>query len=108
MTNTTQARLVYMTRRAYETGKVTLVLRTDRVWDERDTGWQLLSSEETGLELSDPSNGLLLSVERAIAHVPALLPLLADETEPVQAAYAYDDVQGIFLPTQFPQDPPTD
>ena len=35
-------RLVFLSRRAYETGTIGLVLRTDAVCDARDTGWQLL------------------------------------------------------------------
>ncbi len=47
-------RLVYLTRRAYETGEIRLLLRTDNVCAEKDTGWQLLQGSETGLELSNP------------------------------------------------------
>ena len=39
--------LVYITRRAYETGEIRLLLRTEHIWDERDTGWQLLQGKET-------------------------------------------------------------
>lgn len=41
-------RLVYLTRRAYETGEIRLLLRTDNVCAEKDTGWQLLQGSETG------------------------------------------------------------
>ena len=51
-------RLVYLTRRAYETGEIRLLLRTDNVCAEKDTGWQLLQGSETGLELSNPGNSL--------------------------------------------------
>lgn len=47
-------RLVFLSRRAYETGTIGLVLRTDAVCDARDTGWQLLYGCETGLELVNP------------------------------------------------------
>ena len=40
-------RLVYLTRRAYETGEIRLLLRTDNVCAEKDTGWQLLQGSET-------------------------------------------------------------
>ena len=46
--------IVYLTRRAYESGEIRLLLRTDAVCAERDTGWQLLQGSETGLELSNP------------------------------------------------------
>ena len=48
--------IVYLTRRAYESGEIRLLLRTDAVCAERDTGWQLLQGSETGLELSNPEN----------------------------------------------------
>ena len=62
--------IVYLTRRAYESGEIRLLLRTDAVCAERDTGWQLLQGSETGLELSNPENGLLVSVARALELEP--------------------------------------
>ena len=67
-------RLVYLTRRAYETGEIRLLLRTDNVCAEKDTGWQLLQGSETGLELSNPGNSLLVSVARALEIEPKLAP----------------------------------
>ena len=40
--------VVYLTRRAYESGEIRLLLRTDAVCAERDTGWQLLQGNRTG------------------------------------------------------------
>ena len=40
--NKNDARLVFLSRRAYETGRIHLVFFQDQVWDARDTGWQLL------------------------------------------------------------------
>ena len=100
-------RLVFLTRRAYETGKIRLLLRTGDVCEERDTGWQLLHGNETGLELANPENSLLVSVERALELEPLLEPLLAGITPPTQEAYAYDAAANAFLPTAFPEDPPT-
>lgn len=84
-------RLVYLTRRAYETGEIRLLLRTDNVCAEKDTGWQLLQGSETGLELSNPGNSLLVSVARALEIEPKLAPFLTADTPPQKAAYAYDE-----------------
>ena len=83
-------RLVYLTRRAYETGEIRLLLRTDNVCAEKDTGWQLLQGSETGLELSNPGNSLLVSVARALEIEPKLAPFLTADTPPQKGAYAYD------------------
>lgn len=99
-------RLVFLTRRAYETGQIRLLLRTDAVCDARDTGWQLLHGNETGLELANPENSLLISVERALELEPCLEPFLSSDTPPAQEAYAFDDTAQAFLPTAFPEDPP--
>lgn len=101
------ARLVFLTRRAYETGQIRLLLRTDAVCDERDTGWQLLHGNETGLELANPENSLLISVERALELEPCLASLLMTHTPPAKEAYAYDEKAGAFLPAAYPEDPPT-
>ena len=89
--------IVYLTRRAYESGEIRLLLRTDAVCAERDTGWQLLQGSETGLELSNPENGLLVSVARALELEPKLTPLLG-VSSPCRAAYAYDEKNGGFVP----------
>ena len=83
--------IVYLTRRAYESGEIRLLLRTDAVCAEQDTGWQLLQGSETGLELSNPENGLLVSVARALELEPKLTPLLGVSSAPCRAAYAYDE-----------------
>ena len=70
-------RLVFLSRRAYENGTIGLVLRTDAVCDARDTGWQLLYGCETGLELVNPGNSLLVSVARALELEPKLAPYFA-------------------------------
>lgn len=101
------AQLVFLTRRAYETKQIRLLLRTDAVCDERDTGWQLLHGNETGLELANPENSLLISVDRALELEPCLAPLLTAHTPPAKMAYAYDETTGAFLPTAYPEDPPT-
>lgn len=103
----TADRLVFLSRRAYETGQIRLLLRTDAVCDDRDTGWQLLHGNETGLELANPENSLLISVQRALELEPCLAPLFAVQTSPVSAAYAYDEVSRSFLPTEMPKDVPT-
>ena len=104
---TTMPRLVFLSRRAYESGKIRLVLRNAAVWDARDTGFQLLEGSETGLELANPENSLLVSTSRALELEPRLAPLLTHDTPPVDAAYAYDEATGSFLPTAMPVDPPT-
>ncbi len=101
------ARLVFLSRRAYEAGEIRLVLRTEDICDQRDTGFQLLRGNETGLELANPGNSLLISVERAIELEPRLKPLLETETPPEHAAYAYDRRADAFLPTEMPEDIPT-
>ncbi len=83
--------VVYLTRRAYESGEIRLLLRTDAVCAERDTGWQLLQGSETGLELE-----------------PKLTPLLGVSSAPCRAAYAYDEKNGGFVPTAYPADIPTE
>ena len=98
--------IVYLTRRAYESGEIRLLLRTDAVCAERDTGWQLLQGSETGLELSNPENGLLVSVARALELEPKLTPLLGVSSAPCRAAYAYDEKNGGFVPTAYPADIP--
>lgn len=100
-------RLVYLSRRAYETGSIRLVLRTDAVCDERDTGFQLLCGNETGLELINPGNSLLVSVSRALELEPRLKPLFESESPAKAAAYAYDAQSDAFLPTAMPEDIPT-
>ncbi|WP_288596092.1 DUF2185 domain-containing protein [uncultured Ruminococcus sp.] len=100
--------IVYLTRRAYESGEIRLLLRTDAVCAERDTGWQLLQGSETGLELSNPENGLLVSVARALELEPKLTPLLGVSSAPCRAAYAYDEKNGGFVPTAYPTDIPTE
>lgn len=100
-------RLVFLSRRAYESGTIRLVLRTDAVCDARDTGWQLLQGSETGLELINPENSLLISVPRALELEPLLEPLLLPDTPPESAAYAYDSVTNTFQPTSMPKDIPT-
>ena len=100
--------IVYLTRRAYESGEIRLLLRTDAVCAERDTGWQLLQGSETGLELSNPENGLLVSVARALELEPKLTPLLGVSSAPCRAAYAYDEKNGGFVPTAYPADIPTE
>ncbi len=101
-------RLVYLTRRAYETGEIRLLLRTDNVCAEKDTGWQLLQGSETGLELSNPGNSLLVSVARALEIEPKLAPLLTADTPPQKAAYAYDEKTAGYRPTAYPEDVPTE
>ena len=100
-------RLVFLSRRAYETGTIGLVLRTDAVCDARDTGWQLLYGCETGLELVNPGNSLLVSVARALELEPKLAPLLQKGTPPAVAAYAYGEASGSFVPAKMPEDIPT-
>ena len=100
-------RLVFLSRRAYETGTIGLVLRTDAVCDARDTGWQLLYGCETGLELVNPGNSLLVSVARALELEPKLAPLLQKGTPPAVAAYAYDEASSSFVPAKMPEDIPT-
>ncbi len=100
-TDTTD-RLVYISRRAYETGNVQLALRTADTWDEHDTGWELLLGTETGLELVDPGNGLLISVAKAIAFDAALAPLLLPDTPPKAAAYRKQASTDSFVPTEIP------
>lgn len=100
--------LVYITRRAYETGEIRLLLRTEHIWDERDTGWQLLQGKETGLELANPENSLLVSVERALELEPRLQPFLLRGAPDRKEAYAYQEETGTFCPTAFPEDVPTD
>lgn len=107
MNSENSAKLVFLTRRAYETGQIRLLLRTDAVCDERDTGWQLLHGNETGLELANPENSLLVSVARALELEPRLASLLTAHTPPIKEAYAYDESTQTFLPTGFPEDPPT-
>ena len=101
-------RLVYLTRRAYETGEIRLLLRTDNVCAEKDTGWQLLQGSETGLELSNPGNSLLVSVARALEIEPKLAPFLTADTPPQKAAYAYDEKTAGYRPTVYPEDVPTE
>ncbi len=100
-------RLVYISRRAYETGKIRLVLQTDAVCDERDTGFQLLCGDETGLELINPGNSLLISISRALALEPRLSSLLTEHLPPKNAAYACDAETDVFMPTEMPADIPT-
>lgn len=100
-------RLVYISRRAYETQTIRLVLRTKDVCDKRDTGFQLLYGAETGLELINPENSLLISTERAITLEPKLRSLLEPETPPEMAAYALDEATSSFVPTKMPEDIPT-
>lgn len=102
-----EIRLVFLSRRAYETGQIRLVLRTEAVCDERDTGWQLLQGKETGLELANPENSLLVSVRRALELEPHLAALLTEDTPPANAAYAFDVQTQTFLPTEMPADIPT-
>lgn len=101
-------RLVYLTRRAYETGEIRLLLLTDNVCAEKDTGWQLLQGSETGLELSNPGNSLLVSVARALEIEPKLAPFLTADTPPQKAAYAYDEKTAGYRPTAYPEDVPTE
>lgn len=102
-----EIRLVFLSRRAYETGRIRLVLRSEAICDERDTGWQLLEGTETGLELANPENSLLVSVRRALELEPQLASLLAENTPPTDAAYAYDAKTQTFIPTEMPEDIPT-
>ena len=83
-------RLVFLSRRAYETGTIGLVLRTDAVCDARDTGWQLLYGCETGLELE-----------------PHLQSLLLHDAPEEAAAFRWDAAAGEYRPTQLPEDIPT-
>ena len=92
----------------YQVDEIRLLLRTDAVCAERDTGWQLLQGSETGLELSNPENGLLVSVARALELEPKLTPLLGVSSAPCRAAYAYDEKNGGFVPTAYPADIPTE
>ena len=93
---------------AYETGEIRLLLRTDNVCAEKDTGWQLLQGSETGLELSNPGNSLLVSVARALEIEPKLAPFLTADTPPQKAAYAYDEKTAGYRPTAYPEDVPTE
>ena len=74
---------------------------------DRRTGWQLLYGCETGLELVNPGNSLLVSVARALELEPKLAPLLQKGTPPAVAAYAYDEASGSFVPAKMPEDIPT-
>ena len=106
--NKNDARLVFLSRRAYETGRIHLVFFQDQVWDARDTGWQLLEGSETGLELANPGNSLLVSVARALEIEPKLAPFLTADTPPQKAAYAYDEKTAGYRPTVYPEDVPTE
>ena len=100
--NCSENRLVFLSRRAFETGQIRLVLRTADVWDKRDTGWELLSGKETGLELVDPGNSLLVSVSRAVALDERLASLLLPDTPPESAAYRLDAQAGQFKAAEIP------
>ena len=80
----------------------------DNVCAEKDTGWQLLQGSETGLELSNPGNSLLVSVARALEIEPKLAPFLTADTPPQKAAYAYDEKTAGYRPTAYPEDVPTE
>lgn len=96
-----------LSRRAYMSKAIRLVLRTEAVCDERDTGWQLLYGTETGLELANPENSLLVSASQALELEPRLKPLLEPDTPPEGAAYAFDAQMQVFLPTKMPKNIPT-
>ncbi|MEE0023868.1 hypothetical protein [Ruminococcus sp.] len=105
--NKNDARLVFLSRRAYETGRIHLVFFQDQVWDTRDTGWQLLEGSETGLELANPGNSLLVSVTRALELEPRLQSLLLHDAPEEAAAFRWDAAAGEYRPTQLPEDIPT-
>ncbi|MCD7958491.1 MAG: DUF2185 domain-containing protein [Ruminococcus sp.] len=93
--------LCFLSRHAYEAGEVRLALHTANVWDEHDTGWELLLGTESGLELADPENGLLISISKAIELDAALAPLFFMDAQSEKAAYRKNTQSGHFEAAKF-------
>ncbi len=99
--------LVFLTRRAYETGEIRIALNTAEPCAIQDSGWQLFQGKETGLELADPGNSLLVSLSRALELEPRLNALFAMPRPTTRCAYCMDTATGTFLKMDYPENPPT-
>lgn len=102
-----EEKICYISRRSYEENKIDLVLNTAQPWTERDSGWQLLTSKDSGYELSNPSNSLLISVEKAIEKFPRLQQILSDPAPQEPIAYRWEKDKQSFERIPFPEDYPT-
>ena len=67
----------------------------------------VLEGSETGLELANPGNSLLVSVTRALELEPRLQSLLLHDAPEEAAAFRWDAAAGEYRPTQLPEDIPT-
>lgn len=105
--NSETPKLAFLSRRAHAAGKIGLVLYNEQRWDSRDSGWQLLEGTETGLELADPGNSLLISVERALLLAPKLRQLFEDDTPQASCAFQWDADAGVYVSVPLPADIPT-
>lgn len=91
-----EKQLSIISKKALENRQVNWVVRSEDRNNDRDSGWQLFSGDESPEYLADAANATIITLDRVLSFEPLLEEAFAGNG----FAYAYSKEQNKFIETQ--------
>lgn len=87
---------VLVSRRSYEGDERPRFVYREEPDDRSDSGWRVVTGEETHAEVDDPGNIVVQPLSALVERWPELRPVF--ETDPRTDTWAWDDVTERYVP----------